>query len=194
MLLDVFSQKMKDLIECQEKKSIDTISGTGDIEFAEKFKYFEIGSAWFPMAAKGTNNRHLQQVLNTEVSCSAPTLELKEITVNTLEDISLFDLPSFICGDVGEDMILFAKQLFGQKKIRKSFNNDNQYEVPQKHPPYPITLTFTKTGLVKCRQRECLSYSTYGVSGHTLAVSACTSSLTLFLQSLQKDRHNIDLL
>ena len=32
------------------------------------------------------------------------------------------------------------------------------------------------------------------VFGHTLAVSACTSSLSLFLQSLQKDRHSVDLL
>ena len=91
--LDVFIQKMKDLIECQERQHIDAISWTGDFEFAEKFKYLEIGSAWFPIVAKGTNNRHLQQVLNTEVSCNAPTLELKEITVNTLEDISLSDLP-----------------------------------------------------------------------------------------------------
>ena len=192
--LDVFIQKMKDLIECQERQYIDAISGTGDFEFAEKFKYLEIGSAWFPMVAKGTNNRHLQQELNTEVSCSAPTLELKEITVNTLEDISSSNLPNFIFSDVAEDMILFAKQIFDQKKIRKSFNNDNQYEVPQKHSSYPITLTFTKTGLVKCKKRECLNYSTYGVCGHTLAVSAYTSSLTLFLQSLQKDRHNTDLL
>ena len=192
--LDVFIQKMKDLIKCQERQYIDAISGTGDFEFAEKFKYLEIESAWFPMVAKGTNNRHLQQELNTEVSCSAPTLELKEITANTLEDISSSDLPSFISSDVAEDMILFAKQIFDQKKIRKSFNNDNQYEVPQKHSSYPITLTFTKTGLVKCKKRECLNYSTYGVCGHTLAVSAYTSSLTLFLQSLQKDRHNIDFL
>ena len=68
---------MKDLTECQERKYIDTISGTGDFEFAEKFKYLEIGSAWFPVVVKGTNSRHLQQVLNTKVSCSAPTLELK---------------------------------------------------------------------------------------------------------------------
>ena len=33
----------------------------------------------------------------------------------------------------------------------------------------------------------------YGVCGHTLAVSAYTSSLTLFLQ-LQKDGHSVDLL
>ena len=131
--LDVFIQKMKDLIECQERQYIDAISGTGDFEFAEKFKYLEIESAWFPMVAKGTNNRHLQQELNTEVSCSAPTLELKEITVNTLEDISSSNLPNFIFSDVAEDMILFAKQIFDQKKIRKSFINDNQYEVPQKH-------------------------------------------------------------
>ena len=72
--LDVFIQKMK---ECQERQYIDAISGTGDFEFAEKFKYLEIGSAWFPMVAKRTNNRHLQQVLNTEVSCSALTVELK---------------------------------------------------------------------------------------------------------------------
>ena len=38
------------------------------------------------------------------------------------------------------------------------------------------------------------NYSMYGVCGHTLAVSAYTSSLTIFLQSLQKDHHNIDLL
>ena len=181
--IDVFTQKMKDLIECQERQYIDAISGTGDF-----------GSAWFPMVAKGTNNRYLQQVLNTEVSCGAPTLELKEITANTLEDISSSDLPSFISNNVAEDIILFAKQIFDQKNIRKSFNNDNQYEIPQKHLSYPITLTFTKTGLVKCKIRECLNYSTYGVCGHTLAVSAYTSSLTIFLQSLQKDCHNIDLL
>ena len=126
--LDVFIQKIKDLTECQERQCIDAISGIGDFEFAEKFKYLEIGSAWFPMVAKGTNNRHLQQVFNTEVSCSAPTLQL-----NTLEDISLSDLPSFISRDVVEDMILFAKQIFGQKKIRRSFNNDNQCEVPKRH-------------------------------------------------------------
>ena len=68
------------------------------------------------MVAKGTNNRHPQQVLNTEVSCIAPALELKEITANTLEDISSSDLPSFISSDVAEDMILFAKQIFDQKK------------------------------------------------------------------------------
>ena len=55
-------------------------------------------------------------------------------------------------------------------------------------------MTFTKTGLVKCKKRECLNYRTYGVCGHTIAVSVYTSSLTLFLQSLQKDHHNIDLL
>ena len=80
--------------------------------------------------------------------------------------------------DVVEDLILFAKHLFHQKKMRKSFNNDNKFEVPQKHSPYPITVTFTKKGLVKCKQRKCLNYSTYGVCGHTLEESACTSSLT----------------
>ena len=88
---------------------------------------------WFPIVAKGTNNTHLQQELNTDVSCSAPTLELKEITVNALEDILSSNLPNFIFSDVAEDIILFAKQIFDQKKIRKSFINDNQYEVPQKH-------------------------------------------------------------
>ena len=131
--LDVFIQNMKDLIECQKRQYIDAISRTGDFEFAEKFKYHEIESAWFPMVTKGTNNRHLQQVLNTEVSCSAPTLELKEITVNTLEDILSSNLPNFIFSNVAEDMILFAKQIFDQKEIRKSFANDNQYDVPQKH-------------------------------------------------------------
>ena len=103
-------------------------------------------------------------------------------------------MPNFIFSDVAEDMILFAKQIFNQKKIRKSFINDNQYEVPQKHSYYPITLTFTKTGLVKCKKRKCVNYRTYGVCGHTIAVSVYTSSLTLYLQSLQKDRHNINLL
>ena len=74
------------------------------------------------------------------------------------------------------------------------FNNDNQCEVPQKHSLYQITLAFTKTGLIKCKIQECLNYSTYGVCGQTIAVSAYTSSLTLFLQPLQKDRHKIDLL
>ena len=37
-------------------------------------------------------------------------------------------------------------------------------------------------------------HSTYGVCCHTLAVSAYTSSLSLFLQSLQKDHHSLDLL
>ena len=46
---------------------------------------------------------------------------------------------------------------------------------------------------MKCKKRECFNYSPYGTCGHTLAVSAYTS-LTLFQQSLQKDRHNIDLL
>ena len=75
MPLDVFIQKMKDLIECQERQYIDAISGTGDFEFAAKFKYLEIGSAWFPMVTKRTSNTHLEQVLNTEVFCSAPTVD-----------------------------------------------------------------------------------------------------------------------
>ena len=77
------------------------------------------------MVPKGTNNRHLQQELNIEVSCTAPTLELNEMTENTLEDFSSFNLPNFIFSDIAEDMILFAKQIFDQKKIRKSFFNDN---------------------------------------------------------------------
>ena len=43
-------------------------------------------------------------------------ITVREITVKTLEDISSSDLPSFICGDFAEDMILLAKQLFDQKK------------------------------------------------------------------------------
>ena len=57
-------------------------------------------------------------------------LELKDtvtqITVNKSEVISSSNLPSFISRDVAEDMALFAKQLFDQ---RKSFNNDKKYEV-----------------------------------------------------------------
>ena len=51
--------------------------------------------------------------------------------LSMLEDISSSDLSSFISSDVAEDMILFTKQLFDQKNIKKSFNNDKQYEVPQ---------------------------------------------------------------
>ena len=47
--------------------------------------------------------------------------------------------------------------------------------------------------MVKCKKRECLNYSTFGVCGHTFAVSTYTSSLTLFLE-LQKDPHSVDLL
>ena len=63
----------------------------------------------------------------------------------------------------------------------------------QKHYLYPITFTFTKAVLVKCKKQECLNYSTYGACVHTFPVRAYTSSLTLFLQ-LQKDRHSVDLL
>ena len=52
-----------------------------------------------------------------------------QITVNTLEDISSSDLPSFMSCDVAEDLMLFAKRLFDQEKIRKSFINDSKYEV-----------------------------------------------------------------
>ena len=48
------------------------------------------------------------------------------MTVNTLEDISSSDLPSFIPSDIAEDRILFTKQLFDEKKKRRSFNSDNQ--------------------------------------------------------------------
>ena len=49
--------------------------------------------------------------------------------LNTSEDILSSDLPSFIFIDVVKDVIPFAKQIFAQKKIRKSFNSDNQSEV-----------------------------------------------------------------
>ena len=52
-----------------------------------------------------------------------------QITVNTLEDILSSDLPSFMSCDVAEDLMLFAKHLFDQEKIRKSFINDSKYEV-----------------------------------------------------------------
>ena len=45
---------------------------------------------------------------------------------------------------------------------------------------------------MKCKKREWLNHSTYGVYGHTFAVSAYTSSLTLFLQ-LQKNDHSVNL-
>ena len=51
--------KYENLIECQERQHIDVIPGTGDFNFAEKSKYLEIESAWFPMVAKGTNSGHL---------------------------------------------------------------------------------------------------------------------------------------
>ena len=49
--LDVFIQKMKDLIECQERQYIDTISGTGDFEFAENSSTSKLevrGFQWLP--------------------------------------------------------------------------------------------------------------------------------------------------
>ena len=46
-------------IQCQERQYIDAIFGTEDFEFAEKFKYLEIGSAWLSMVSIGTNNKHL---------------------------------------------------------------------------------------------------------------------------------------
>ena len=52
-----------------------------------------------------------------------------QITVNTLEDILSSDLPSFMSCDVAEDLMLFAKRLFDQEKIRKPFINDSKYEV-----------------------------------------------------------------
>ena len=53
---------------------------------------------------------------------------------------------------------------------------------------------FYENRMVKCKKRENLNYSTFDVCGHTLAVSGYGCSLTLFLQSLQKSRHKIDLL
>ena len=65
---------------------------------------------------------------------------------------------------------------------------------PPKHSWYSIIFTFTKTGLVKCKKRECVNYSTNGVCGYMIAGRAYTSSLTLFLQSLPEDLHSVDLL
>ena len=46
---------------------------------------------------------------------------------------------------------------------------------------------------MKYKKREHLNYSAYGICGHLLAVSADSSSLNLFLQSLQKNRHSLNL-
>ena len=89
-------------------------------------------------------SRHLEQVLNSKFSCSFPTLELTEITVHAFEDISSTDISlSVYFYDAVGDMILFPKQIFDQKKI-KSFNNNNQCEVQQKHSTHPIICTFIK--------------------------------------------------
>ena len=48
------------------------------------------------------------------------------MTVNMLEDISSSDLSSFISSDVAEDMILFAKKFFNQKKKGGLFSSGNQ--------------------------------------------------------------------
>ena len=78
-------------------------------------------------------------------------------------------------------MIPFAKQLFDQKKKRRYFNSGNQHTYfPRKHK---LHFTFTKTVLVKCKNREHLNYSTNGFSGRPLALSAYTSSLTLQSES-----------
>ena len=124
---------MKDLIECQERQYIVPYLEQEILNLLKNSSTSKVKVHGFQSLPKETNNRHLQQDLNAEVSCSAPTLELKEITVNTLEDISSSNLPNFIFSDVAEDMILFTEQIFDQKKIQKSFINDNQYEVPQKH-------------------------------------------------------------
>ena len=92
-----------------------------------------------------------------------------------LEDISSSNLPSFISSDVAEVTILFAKQLFDQKKNENLLTMKTNMRF-HRNIVYPITLTFTKTGLMKCKKRECLNYSSYGVCGHTLAVGAYTSS------------------
>ena len=62
-----------------------------------------------------------------------PSYILNVRSLNTLEDISSYDLPSFMPSDNAKGLILFAKHLFDQKKIRKYFNNDNKCEFPQKH-------------------------------------------------------------
>ena len=90
-------------------------------------------------------------------------------------------MPSFISSDVAEDMILFAKQLFDQKKKRRYFNRGSQ------HGLFPtktliasnVIFVFTKAGLVKCKKRECINYSAKGAFDHTLVLSAYTSSLIL---------------
>ena len=88
---------------------------------------------------------------------------------------------SFISTDVAEDMILFAKQLFDQKKKRRYFNSSNQHALFSTKTLIAanVIFTFIKAGLVKCEKRECINYSMKGVCVHTLALSAYTSSLTL---------------
>ena len=90
-------------------------------------------------------------------------------------------MPRFISNDV-------AKQFFDQKK-RKSFNSDKQYKVPQKHLCIQLVGLLQKQGWWNVKNENNYSYSTFGVCGHSLVASAYSSSLTLFVQSLQKDRH-----
>ena len=99
-------------------------------------------------------------------------------------------MPSSISSDVAED----AKQLFDQKNKREFFNNDQYDLCSTKTFIVSNYFGFYKNKVIKCKKREYPNYSAYGVCGHTLAVSAYSSSLTLFLQSLQKDRRIFDLL
>ena len=104
----------------QESSTIDFQQGSEHGFASFELIYIEIGIFYRSYQIKGT---------------------VTQITVNTLEDISLSDLPSFMSSDIVEDLIFFVKHLFHQKKMRKSFNNDNKFEVPQKHPIQSLWLS-----------------------------------------------------
>ena len=67
-------------------------------------------------------------------------------------------MPSLITSEVAEVMSFLLSNLLIKKKKKKgkSFNNDNQYEIPQKHSSYPITLTLQKQGWWNVKNKNAL--------------------------------------
>ena len=92
-------------------------------------------------------------------------------------------------------MILFAKQLFDQKKKRKPFlTTANNMRFHRNINRIELFGLSQKQGWWNVKNKNYSNYSMCGVCGLTLAVSSYSSSLTLLQQLLRKDRHSVDLL
>ena len=104
-------------------------------------------------------------------------------------------MSSFIISNVAEGMILFAKQLFDQKKKRKPFlTTANNMRFHRNINRIELFGLSQKQGWWNVKNKNYSNYSMCGVCGLTLAVSSYSSSLTLLQQLLRKDRHSVDLL